>query len=45
MELFVTLNHTSGITVILVTHEPDIADFAKRIIKFQDGRIISDTPQ
>ena len=43
MELFVTLNHTSGITVILVTHEPDIAGFAKRVIKFQDGRIISDT--
>jgi len=45
MELFVTLNHTSGITVILVTHEPDIAGFAKRVIKFQDGRIISDTHQ
>ena len=45
MELFVTLNHTSDITVILVTHEPDIAGFAKRVIKFQDGRIISDTHQ
>jgi putative ABC transport system ATP-binding protein len=45
MELFVTLNHTSGITVILVTHEPDIAGYAKRVIKFQDGRILSDTRQ
>jgi len=42
MELFVKLNTESSITVILVTHEADIAAFSKRKIKFLDGRIISD---
>jgi len=42
MELFVKLNRESGITVILVTHEPDIAAFSKRIIRFLDGHIVSD---
>jgi putative ABC transport system ATP-binding protein len=42
MELFVKLNRDSGITVILVTHEPDIAAYSKRIIRFLDGHIMSD---
>jgi putative ABC transport system ATP-binding protein len=42
MELFVRLNRDSGITVIIVTHEPDIAAYTKRIIRFLDGRIMSD---
>jgi putative ABC transport system ATP-binding protein len=42
MELFVKLNRESHITVILVTHESDIASFSKRIIRFSDGRIVSD---
>ena len=42
MELFVELNTGSSITVILVTHEPDIAAYSRRVIKFLDGRIISD---
>ncbi len=45
MELFVRLNTESNITVILVTHEPDIATYSKRIIRFLDGRITSDTQQ
>jgi len=44
MELFVKLNRDSHITVILVTHEPDIAAYSKRIIKFLDGHIVSDEP-
>jgi len=44
MELFVKLNRESHITVILVTHEPDIAAYSKRIIKFLDGSIVSDEP-
>jgi putative ABC transport system ATP-binding protein len=44
MELFVRLNRDSHITVILVTHEPDIATFSKRIIRFLDGHIVSDEP-
>jgi len=42
MELFVTLNAGSSITIILVTHEPDIATYSRRQIKFLDGRIVSD---
>jgi putative ABC transport system ATP-binding protein len=42
MELFVKLNEESGITILLVTHEPDIALFGKRTIRFLDGRIVSD---
>src|SRR5512144_937979 len=44
MELFVKLNRESHITIILVTHESDIAAYSKRIIKFLDGRIVSDEP-
>ncbi len=42
MELLVQLNRGSGTTIILVTHEPDIAAFSKRIIRFVDGHVISD---
>jgi putative ABC transport system ATP-binding protein len=42
MELFVKLNQESNMTVILVTHEQDIAAFSKRIIRFSDGHIVSD---
>jgi len=42
MELLVRLNSESRITIALVTHEPDIADFSRRIIRFRDGRIVSD---
>jgi putative ABC transport system ATP-binding protein len=43
MELFNELNG-SGKTIVLVTHEPDIAMHAKRLIKMRDGVIISDEP-
>ena len=42
MELFQKLNSESGITIILVTHEPDIARYSSRIIRFLDGRLVSD---
>jgi putative ABC transport system ATP-binding protein len=42
MELLVRLNDQSGITILLVTHEPDIATYSKRIVRFLDGKIISD---
>ncbi|HEY6998220.1 MAG TPA: ABC transporter ATP-binding protein, partial [Candidatus Binatia bacterium] len=45
MELFQNLNTREGITIVLVTHEPDIAEYAKRRIVFRDGLIISDSSQ
>jgi putative ABC transport system ATP-binding protein len=42
MELFIRLNEDSKITLVLVTHEPDIAAFARRVIRFRDGRVVSD---
>ncbi|MCX8027642.1 MAG: ABC transporter ATP-binding protein [Thermodesulfovibrionales bacterium] len=42
MELLVTLNQQSGITIILVTHEPDIALYGRRKIRFLDGSIVED---
>ena len=42
MELFTRLNKEMGKTVILITHEPDIAEYASRLIKFKDGQKISD---
>ena len=41
MALFQELND-QGITIVLVTHEPDVAQYAKRIIEVRDGRIIRD---
>ena len=42
MDLFTKLNQNMGRTIILVTHEEDIAKYAKRIIKIVDGEIHSD---
>jgi len=44
MEIFQKLNTESHITVILVTHESDIAHYSKRIIRFLDGRLVKDEP-
>ena len=42
MELFVRLNREKGITIVLVTHEPDISNYSKRVVRFLDGRVVSD---
>lgn len=44
MNIFTRLNRELGITIILVTHEPDVADFTHRKVVFRDGEIIQDTP-
>jgi putative ABC transport system ATP-binding protein len=44
MEIFQRLNRDRNLTIILVTHEPDIAQYAERIIQFRDGRIRRDSP-
>ena len=42
MGIFQRLNREMGITIIMITHEPDIASFAKRNILFKDGKIVDD---
>lgn len=42
MELLRTLNRERGITVAMVTHEPDMAEFVSRVMFFKDGRILHD---
>jgi putative ABC transport system ATP-binding protein len=44
MGIFQRLNAEQGITIVLVTHEPDIAEYAARIVGFRDGRIRLDRP-
>jgi putative ABC transport system ATP-binding protein len=43
MRIFQELND-QGRTVIIVTHEPEIAEHTKRIVRFRDGQIIEDKP-
>jgi putative ABC transport system ATP-binding protein len=44
MAIFQRLNREAGITIVVVTHEPDISEYAKRIITFKDGKIMTDAP-
>ena len=41
MGLLQELNR-GGMTVVMVTHEPDVARFARRILRFRDGRLVKD---
>ncbi len=45
MELLVALNREQGITIVMVTHEPDMAAYASRSVHFVDGRVDCDTRQ
>lgn len=45
MELLVSLNRDQGITVLMVTHEPEMAEYAKRIVTFVDGNVAADKRQ
>jgi putative ABC transport system ATP-binding protein len=42
MDLLTMLNRDRGITIVMVTHEPDMAAYAKRVVRFVDGRVESD---
>jgi putative ABC transport system ATP-binding protein len=42
MGIFQRLNQERGITVLLITHEVDIAEYGTRLIRFRDGRVVSD---
>jgi putative ABC transport system ATP-binding protein len=42
MELLTRFNREDGVTVVMVTHEPDMADYATRRVTFSDGQILAD---
>ena len=42
--IFQRLNAKDGLTIVLVTHEPDIAEYASRVVSFRDGVVLSDEP-
>ena len=42
MDLLTAINREQGVTIIMVTHEPDMAAYAKRVVRFKDGLIESD---
>ena len=44
MQLLVDLNRSRGLTVLLVTHEPELAEWGTRVVLFRDGQIIDDRP-
>lgn len=43
MDILQTLNNEQGLTIVLVTHEPDIAQYSKRTLEFRDGRLRRDS--
>ena len=45
MEIFQRLQRDSGITLVVVTHEPEIASYLDRVITFRDGQVIADLRQ
>jgi putative ABC transport system ATP-binding protein len=45
LALFVRLNQVDGITIVMVTHDADVAAYARRVITFRDGQVISDRQQ
>jgi putative ABC transport system ATP-binding protein len=44
MEIFRQLNEIRGITIAFVTHEPEVANYTRRIVSFRDGEIVADRP-
>ena len=42
MDLFTELNREQGLTVVIVTHEADVARYARRLVRFVDGRVVYD---
>ena len=42
MSIIAGLNHDDGLTVVFVTHDPDIAGHAQRVLSMEDGRVVDD---
>jgi putative ABC transport system ATP-binding protein len=42
MDIFQKLNRERGITIVLITHEHDIAEYGQRTVSFRDGRVVTD---
>ena len=45
MDLITGFNRERGLTIVMVTHEADMALYARRLVKFLDGRVVDDSPQ
>jgi putative ABC transport system ATP-binding protein len=45
MRLLVELNRVRGLTIVMVTHEPSVASFVRRVVTFKDGRVLDDYRQ
>jgi putative ABC transport system ATP-binding protein len=44
LNLMVELNQTRGLTIMMVTHEPEAAAYAQRVLMFVDGKLVQDGP-
>jgi ABC-type phosphate/phosphonate transport system ATPase subunit len=44
MEMLVRLNKERGMTIVLVTHELEVAAYTHRVVQLRDGRVVSDAP-
>jgi putative ABC transport system ATP-binding protein len=42
MDIFQRLKEERGITIVLITHEPQVAEYGSRIVRFKDGRVVAD---
>jgi putative ABC transport system ATP-binding protein len=43
--VLVELNREQGITIVMVTHEPELTEYASRLLMFRDGKIVSDSKE
>ncbi len=44
MEVLKNLNEEEGVTVVLVTHDPTLSEYADRVVRIRDGKVVEDVP-